>query len=210
MQFIPVGLAAIIFYTFPVIIMVAAPLVEGHSPGMPRIVIAAFVFAGLAVSVGPSFESLDIRGILLAAAAAVFCALQSFSGRSISRYMTPAVFGSLVHLAILPATLLIVLYLGSGKIGFFPGGTATAAGLAFMAGGGIVYVGGYFLHMQSLRYAPASAVAPFFNLEPMIATAVAALLLGERLALNQYVGGGMVLAALAASSFAGSPKMAPS
>ncbi len=209
-QFIPVGLAAIIFYTFPVIIMLAAPLIEGRPPGLPRILVALVAFSGLAVAVGPRFESLDIRGILLAAAAAVFCALQSFSGRSISRYMTPAVFGSLVHLAILPVTLLIVLYAGSGKIGFFPGGTASAAGLAFMAGGAIVYVGGYFLHMQSLRYAPASTVAPFFNLEPMIATAVAALLLGERLAINQYVGGGMVLTALATSSFVGSPKMTTS
>jgi drug/metabolite transporter (DMT)-like permease len=207
-QFIPVGLAAIIFFTFPVIIMLAAPVIEGHSPGFVRIAIAVVAFGGLAVSVGPSFESLDVRGIVLAAAAAVFCAVQFFSGRSMSRFMAPAAFGSLIHLTILPATLAIAAVAGGGKIGFFPGGSANLTGLACMVTVGVLYVGGYFLHMQSLRYAPASTVAPFFNLEPMIATAVAALFLGERLAMNQYVGGGMVLAALAASSFVGSRKMA--
>lgn len=207
-QFIPVGLAAIVFFTFPVIIMLTSPVVEGHSPGLVRLAVAVAAFAGLAISVGPSFESLDVRGIGLAAAAAIFCALQFFSGRAISTMVAPAVFGSLVHLVILPVTLAIVIVAGGGNIAFFPGGQASTAGLLFMLGVGILYVGGYFLHMQSLRYAPASTVAPFFNLEPMIATTVAALFLGERLAMNQYVGGGMVLAALAASSFVGSRKMA--
>ncbi len=207
-QFIPVGLAAIIFFCFPVIIMLAAPLVEGHSPGIARLAVAVFAFAGLVIAVGPSFETLDIRGIGLAAAASLFCALQFFSGRTLSAMVPPSVFGSLVHLAILPATLLIALVVGGGKIGFFPGGSVHAPGYLFLLGVGVLYVGGYFLHMQSLRNAPASVVAPFFNLEPMIATAVAALFLGERLAMNQYVGGGMVLAALAASSFVGSRKMA--
>jgi drug/metabolite transporter (DMT)-like permease len=205
-QFIPVGLAAIIFFTFPVIIMLAAPMVEGHAPGLLRVGIAVIAFAGLATSVGPSFESLDIRGILLAAAAALFCTLQFFSGRSMSRYMPPAAFGSLVHVSIWPATLAVALYFGHGAIAIFPGGTAKALGLAFMLGVGILYVGGYLVHMLSLRFAPASTVAPFFNLEPMIATGVAALFLGERLAINQYVGGGLVLAALVASSLVRSKK----
>ena len=51
-----------------------------------------------------------------------------------------------------------------------------------------------------LRNAPASVVAPYFNLEPVVTTLIAALALGERLTLNQYVGGALVLAALAAAS----------
>lgn len=206
LQFIPVGLAVIIFFTFPVLIMLAAPLIEGHSPGLPRIVIAVFAFAGLAVAVGPSFHSLDIRGILLAVGAACACVLQFFSGRSMSRHMTPAVFGSLVHATIWPATLLIALAVGGGTIGFFPGGSVTQLGLGFLSGVGLLYVFAYLIHMTSLRFAPASTVAPYYNLEPVVTTAVAALFLGERLAINQYAGGGMVLAALVASSFIGLKK----
>lgn len=59
------------------------------------------------------------------------------------------------------------------------------------------------VHMLSLRFAPASTVAPFFNLEPVVATLVAVILLGERLQINQYVGGGLILAALLLSSLIG-------
>jgi drug/metabolite transporter (DMT)-like permease len=201
-QFIPVGLAVMIFYSFPVMIMLAAPLVEGHAPGLSRLAIAAIAFAGLGVAVGPTFDSLDIRGILLATAASVSCAIQFFSGRSLGRSMTPAAFGSLVHLAILPLTLAIAAWVGGGSIGVLTGTDATGLGLICMSGVALVYVVGYLTHMISLRFAPASTIAPFYNLEPIVAIAVAAIFLGERLTSGQYVGGGMVLAALVASGFA--------
>jgi drug/metabolite transporter (DMT)-like permease len=77
-----------------------------------------------------------------------------------------------------------------------PGGQATAMGYIFLAGVGLMYVFAYLLHMLSLRYAPASQVAPFFNLEPLVTSGVAAVLLGERLSPGQYAGGVMVLMAL--------------
>lgn len=202
-QFIPVGLAVIIFYLFPVLIMVMAPVVEGRNPGILRILIAIVAFAGLAIAVGPSFDSLDIRGILLAAAGAAGATLQFFSGRSISRYMTPAAFGSMVHMVILPPVLAIALYAGSGTLRFLPGGPATTAGLLFMSGVAIIYIVAYMWQMLSLRFAPASTVAPYYNLEPVVATAAAALILSERLQVNQYAGGALVLAALVASSSLG-------
>jgi drug/metabolite transporter (DMT)-like permease len=84
-----------------------------------------------------------------------------------------------------------------------PGGTATSLGLLFVAGVAAVYVVAYMVQMLSLRFAPASSVAPFYNLEPVITTAVAAVILGERLQTNQYAGAGLVLAALVASSLLG-------
>ncbi len=199
-QFIPVGLAVIIFFSFPLIILLASPLIEGRRPGLPRIAISLFAFAGLAVAVGPSFEGLDVRGLVLAAAAAAGAVLQFFSGRAISRHLTPTVFGSLVHLAIWPATLLVALAVSEGTLQILPGGMATAPGYGFLAGLAGLYAAAYLVQMLSLRFAPASTVAPFFNLEPVVTTGGAALLLGERLAINQYAGGGMVLAALLASS----------
>ena len=202
-QFIPVGLAVIIFYLFPVMIMVLAPVVEGRNPGLLRILIALVAFGGLAIAVGPSFDSLDIRGILLAAVGSAGATLQFFSGRAISNYMTPAAFGSLVHMVILPPVLAIAIYAGSGTLQFLPGGPASTAGLFFMSGVAVVYIIAYMGQMLSLRFAPASTVAPFYNLEPVVATATAAAILGERLQTNQYAGGGLVLAALVASSLLG-------
>jgi drug/metabolite transporter (DMT)-like permease len=205
-QFIPVGLAVIIFYFFPVLIMLCAPVVEGRTPGLLRIIVALVAFGGLAIAIGPSFESLDIRGILLATAATLGATLQFFSARSISTYMRPSVFGGLVHMIILPPILAVALYAENGEMQFLPGGVANATGISFMAALGVLYVIAYMIQMLSLRYAPASTVAPFYNLEPVIATAFAALVLGERMLINQYVGGGIVLAALVASSLIGKLK----
>lgn len=200
-QFIPVGLAVTIFYLFPVLIMVLAPIVEGRNPGLLRFITAIVAFIGLAIAVGPSFDDLDIRGILLAALGSAGATLQFFSGRAISRYMTPATFGSLVHIAIMPPILVIALYVSSGSLRFLPGGPTTQTGLLFMCCVALFYITGYMGHMLSLRFARASTVAPFFNLEPVVATVTAAAFLDERLQINQYGGGGLVFAALIASSF---------
>jgi drug/metabolite transporter (DMT)-like permease len=207
-QFIPVGLAVIIFFTFPVLIMLMSPIIEGRSPGLWRVITATLAFAGLVVAIGPSFGALDLRGVGLAGLASLGGAMQFFTGRSISRYMTPVVFGGLVHIVILPAVLLIALQVGSGQLEIMPGGGAYPAGYYFLVGVAGVYVVSYMLQMLSLRFAPASTVAPYFNLEPIVTTACAGLLFGERLTINQYAGGGIVLAALVISSLLASREIA--
>ena len=143
-QFIPIGLAVIIFFTFPVLIMLASPVVEGKFPGFLRIIIAVFAFGGLVVAIGPSFGDLDIRGIGLATLASLGGVVQFFTGRSISRYLTPAVFGSLVHIVIWPATLLVALYVSGGTLQMMPGGAGTATGFYFLLGVAGVYVAGLY------------------------------------------------------------------
>ena len=205
-QFIPVGLAVIIFFAFPVIVVLASPIVEGHAPSLARIGVALLAFIGLGIAVGPGFETLDIRGVLLAAAAALGCALQFFSGRALGKYVSPAVFGSLVHLAIWPFVLAVALYAGGGQMQILIG-SATAMGLWCAAAVCLVYIGGYFFHMSSLRAAPASVVAPYFNWEPILTTIISGLFLGEKLQLNQYGGGALVLAALVLAGFVESQKV---
>ncbi len=107
-------------------------------------------------------------------------------------------------MAIWPATLLVALYFGEGALQMMPGGAGAAGGLYFLFGVAAVYVAAYMLQMSSLRFAPASTVAPFYNLEPIVTTICAGLLFGERLTFNQYAGGGIVLAALVVSSLLGS------
>lgn len=201
-QFIPVGLAVIIFFAFPVVIVIAAPLVEGKSVSFARMAIAVLAFMGLGISIGPGFETLDMRGVLLAATAAMGCALQFFSGRALSRSLKPAAFGSLVHFAIWPFVLALALAGGDYHLKVLDG-DADLTALLLVGGVCFAYVGGYFFHMSSLRAAPASIVAPYFNLEPIVTTVISTALLGETLRLNQYGGGALVLAALLLASLIG-------
>lgn len=195
-QYIPVGLAVIIFYTFPFMVLFASPLLEGRPIGLFRLGLAGLAFAGLTFAIGPGFGDLDPRGILLALAAALGAAGQLFAARALSDRMTPLAFGLVVHVLVWPVLLAAALWWSGGALRLFVEGAVAAPGYAAVALVGALYVVTYFFHMKCLSYAPASTVAPFFNLEPVVSLAVAALLLGERLAAHQYAGAAMVLTAL--------------
>lgn len=201
-QFLPVTLSVIVFYLFPVLIVLAAPIAEGRAPGAARIAVALLGFAGLVVAVGPAFENISFIGLLLAFGAAVGCMMQFFSGRMLSRHLTPAAFGSLVHVAIWPVILVLAWGFGGQKLTLLSGGEGLGP-QAFIAVVlvSFTYLGGYFLHMSSVRAAPSSVVAPYFNLEPIVSTIIAVFVLGETMALAQWVGGAMVFAALVISGF---------
>lgn len=199
-QFIPVGLSVIVFFTFPLLILLTAPLLEGHAPGLAQSGLAALAFLGLAMAIGTDIQDLDPRGLALAGLAAAGAVLQFYSGRALGAHLDPMVTGGLAHLAIWPFTLAAALWYNGGVITSFPGGATAGAGYAAIAAVSIIYTAAFFAQMTSLKLAPASTVAPYYNLEPVVTTGVAAVLLGERLALNQYAGGAVVLGALIASS----------
>lgn len=201
LQFLSVTLSVIIFYTFPIIVLLAAPLMEGRKPSAMRWAIAVLSFLGLVVAIGPQLSGFNLIGIILAFLGAIGCAMQFFSGRLISRHMAPAAFGSLVHLMLVPVILLLVLSFGGGRLIYIDHvGLGPAAGFA-VAAVCLGYVGAYFLHMLSVQAAPSSVVAPYFNLEPIVSTALAVFILHEAMTVNQWIGGGMVFAALIFASF---------
>jgi drug/metabolite transporter (DMT)-like permease len=200
LQFLPVTVSVIIFYTFPLLVLLAAPVVEGHVPSLVQCAIALAGFAGLFIAVGPASGGLNVIGLTLAFLGSVGCALQFFSGRMIARHMNPSAFGSLVHLIILPVIVAGALYFGGGKFALLGSATGPWA-LSSVALVCVTYLGGYFLHMSSVQKAPSSVVAPYFNAEPIISTGLAVIVLGETMTRNQMLGGSIVLAALLAGSF---------
>ena len=114
--------------------------------------------------------------------------------------MGPAAQGFFIHLAILPATLVLALWVGNGSIPFLSGGNMP--GLLPLVLVGVCYLIAFFLHMSALAAAPASTVVPFYNLEPVIAIIMAAILVREFLSPVEYVGVGLVLTGLLITSLA--------
>jgi drug/metabolite transporter (DMT)-like permease len=94
----------------------------------------------------------------------------------------------------------VALLYSGGTLRVFAGNGVMAPGYGFVIGLCAIYCVAYAVHMLSLRMAPASVVAPYYNLEPIVTTAAAALILGKRLNLSQYAGGGLVLDAFAVAS----------
>ncbi|MFO1032699.1 MAG: DMT family transporter [Hyphomicrobiales bacterium] len=198
-QYLPVTLSVIIFYTFPLMVLVASPLVERHMPRLPQVLIALVGFAGLFIAVGPVFSGANALGLSLAFLGALGCALQFFTGRMVARHMAPTAFGSLVHLAIFPLILGLAWHFGGVLALMAPAGLGPWAIFSVLLVC-ITYLGGYFLHMSSVQQAPSSVVAPYFNAEPVVSTTLAFVVLGETMTRNQLLGGGLVLAALLAGS----------
>ncbi len=202
-QFISASLAVIIFFTFPVVVVLVSPLVEGHRPSFAIMAVALLAFAGLALALWKDLGTLDWRGLALAAGAALACALQFFTGRGLSHHMQPVALASAVHTVILPVIAGVAVLAGGGHVQAVENPAVGLTALLAMIGVSLAYLAGYFLHMSSLRAARASTVVPFFNFEPVVTIAMAGLVLGEKLDANQYGGGAIVLASLILCSLIG-------
>ena len=200
-QFVPVGVAVIVFFTFPVILVLLSPVLERAPAGALRLALAALAFAGLAVAIGPNLDALDPRGLALAGLASLGAVLQFHSARALGGAMNPVAFALVAHLGFLPFSLALALWIGGGAIATLSTGVAVQ-GYGALAALCLLYVASFFLQMSACTLAPASRVAPLFNLEPVTTMALAALVLGETLTPNQYAGAAMVLAAVVAIGLA--------
>lgn len=198
--FIPVSLAVLIFYTYPLLVAVYTSLVQRVVLGVPRAAAFVVAFSGLAVAIGPSFEVLDDVGVLLAAAAAMLLAgLFLFSERALR------------HVDVIAVTF----YSNVGSVPVMIGGVFLLGGLELptanvgwvaLVGSGLCYALGIFLNFAAINFAGPARTAIVFNLEPVVAMMVAAVLLDERLSLVQYAGGALIIGALVLASVADRPR----
>jgi drug/metabolite transporter (DMT)-like permease len=191
--FVPVSVAAVVFYTFPILIVLAEPLLTPTRFSVDRLIVALVAFAGVALVVGPDLHGLDPRGLLLALAASVLAAGQFFAGAaSAATPVVPKLFWS--HLIILPVTAIILALTG----GFLPPEALSRApwAVAVTVGG---YLFGFVLQVLALMRIAPGAAGLAFCAEPLFAVAIAAVVLGERLGGLQYAGGALVVAAIMAN-----------
>ena len=191
--FIPVGLAAMTFYTFPLVILMLSPLVEDVRLSSMIWLACALTLGGIGLAIGPGFTHLDWRGLALAGCASLAAASQFFlaargpGGGGLAMIfwlqvimlpfalVTSIVFGGLVplstfHLAALPLTLATL---------------GAAIGLVCQ-----------FVGMPRIG---ATAAGLIFCLEPIISTLFSGWLLGDILSLSQYIGATLVLCGIIVS-----------
>ncbi|PVE26008.1 hypothetical protein DC522_01870 [Microvirga sp. KLBC 81] len=188
--FIPVTVAAVVFYTYPIIIVLTSPFVE-KTPLTPALVgVVAIATLGVGLVVGPAFSDLDWRGLALAFGASIATAIQFFTAARCTRTGVVAkVFW--IQLIILPTAILISLVTGQ----FAPPSVLALAPFAMaMTIGG--YIGGFVLQFLALGRISAVAAGIVFCTEPVVATLSSAFILNEGLSPLQVAGGALVLAAI--------------
>jgi hypothetical protein len=200
--FIPITIAAVIFYTFPILIVVLSPFIDRKplTLAMMAIVLAAFI--GVVLVLGTTDAGLDPRGLLLAAGASISAAIQFFAGTRCRQTGTAAKL-VISQVIVLPSALLTVYFTGaiftvdSQMIAFVP---------VWLTIGGFVF--GFGFQILALARISASVAGLAFCLEPVVAALTSAIVLGERLASIQYLGGMIVFAAIIATVFVERSKVA--
>jgi drug/metabolite transporter (DMT)-like permease len=189
--FIPVTVAAVIFYTFPILIVIATPFVDKRPLTPAMIFVTVLAFAGVVLVVGPALDHLDWRGIALAFIASAAAAIQFFAGtRCRNTSVASKILG--VQIVALPFTLMIATIIDGLDPPSILLNAPWAVGLTI---GGFML--GFLFQMLALDRIPASAAGLAFCAEPVVAAISSVLILGERLGPIQYAGGALVIGAIA-------------
>jgi len=198
---LPVPIAVILFYTFPLIVMGLGALIERRLPVPRQIGVFVIAFAGLVVAIGPSFAGLSGRGMVLAGLAAFACALLfMLAGRAPN-----APLRTMVWTQVVVAPVAFGFALLSGNV-VSPGVFALAPIAILLAMGG--YAIGYFLQLMAAQRLSASRASLLFLFEPVVSILTAGLFLGESLSPLQMGGIVLILIALAVEILLSSPKEA--
>ena len=189
-RYIPVGLATLIFFCFPILVAVLAHL-SGHERVSGRRALGlAVAFGGLVIIFGVSWEQADPRGMGLALMAGMAVAVGYLVSRRMSQYLpsTSLSLGAIWGAGIFYITLGLIVgdhQWPTSRVGW---GGVVGAAIAYIIALTALYA--TIARLGSVRSAAIS------NLEPLITIIIAFLLLGERLTPSQMLGGSLIIGAL--------------
>jgi drug/metabolite transporter (DMT)-like permease len=194
---IPVSLAVLILYTFPILTVIVAPLFDKSRLERLSLVAALLALAGLALALGLEVSELDPRGLLLAVLASLTTAATFVLSRQVVVDEDFLVFNAHLHL--------VCAALAGGWIALFglPSLPAASVGWAAYVAVCLLYVVAVVLQFGAIRLAGAGRASIAFHAEPIVTLAAAALLLGELLGAREVAGASLVLVAIALATRAG-------
>jgi len=185
---LPVSLAILIFYLFPLLTLVLDSLVKREKPNLVTLAATLTALLGLAIALNVGPVPLKPVGIMFALIAA--CAAATgvvISGHSLSG-LRPVIMVYQTSKTGLLAALALILLEGAGpqigdSLAFW---TVTLAGtLAF----GIAYS----LMFVSIRWVGATRASVVLNLEPVITAILSSIVLREHLTPQQAAGAALVV-----------------
>ena len=189
-QYISVGLAALLFFTYPpIIVVISAALLRERVSAMKALAVVT-AFVGLALMLGVSLESVDPRGVVLSLAASVCCAWNAvWLARKVSHLDAIVVT---FHMATVAALVLICVSLVSGSLQLptAPVGWAGTFGVVALQASSLPL---YFVAIPKIGAMKSGMLT---NVQPVVSIVAAFLLFGEVLNAVQLLGGALVLAGI--------------
>jgi drug/metabolite transporter (DMT)-like permease len=195
-QFIPVSLAVLIIYVFPILVTFLAAAIGQERLTVPALLSGIVAFAGVALVLEIGGVKLDWRGVALAAVSAVALAGNVVGAAQLNRYMKA--------LAV-PFALSVVGVLVFGMAMLADGGPslpATARGWLVFTAATLASPAAIFAFYLALPMAGAPRSSLVLNIEPVITVLLAVWLLGESLSWIQGAGAALIIGAVAVAALA--------
>lgn len=196
---LPVPMAVVLFYMFPLFVILLASRIEGRRISPLQTGVFAVAFAGLVIAVGPSLAGLSVKGMVLALGAAFASAIMFIMAGRVpnaplrNAFWTQAVMGPLAFL---------FAWVQGGPV---PPHVAANAPIAVALAMG-AYAVAYLMQLMAAQKISPDRAGLLFLFEPVTAIVVAGLFLGEVLTPLQAIGVALILAALAAEIRLGAAK----
>ena len=189
-RYIPVGLAMLIMYTYPLLVAAAGWLTGTESFTLDRLLAILAAFAGLALALHTPDSELDWRGV----AWAVFTAV-SFSAVLIVSERTMRGMDRRILMLYLTSTAAVIVGVVSLTVVSLEW-PRTDQGWTLLAASTGLYVLATTLLFAAVKMIGPLRTAIIDNSAPIWAIVLAALLLGERLNMVQLFGGALVISAV--------------
>ncbi|MBS3957057.1 MAG: DMT family transporter [Clostridiales bacterium] len=194
------GVVAVLFYTYPALVTLAARLFGREALDLPRAVAIALTFAGCALVVDPfsGGQGVSTAGVLLGLGAAVGYA--SFNVLS-HRWLPGRSRGVLMTYTFGFNTIAIVFIASLVGAPLAPVGWTWET---WMLLGAIVLVPTFaavLLYLRAMRQIGPAQASIISTFEPLVTIGLAALVLGERLSIPQAAGAVLVLAGVVLAEF---------
>lgn len=186
-QFIPVGVAALLFFVYPPLVAAFTALLDRRFPSPVKLLAFAIAFAGLAVMLGVGIQGLNPIGVAIGLGAGVACAVNvTWSGRVMGGTDSLVV---MFHMALVAAVVLSGLVLATGGL------TAPLTSLGWIGAAGVVILQGCSipLYFASIPFIGVERSALINNLQPVASILFAWAVFAEALTPAQGIGGAMVL-----------------
>jgi len=187
---LPVPIAILIFFLFPILTGFSLTLTGAETFTIAKSIGTVVALIGLALVLGVSFHQLDSLGILLATIGAIGLATVSVLSHHLVKGEDPR--QAMLYMATTALAIMIVVITIRGELDL---PTNTDGWIGFLVSN-ILYALGMITYFYAISMAGASATTFFVNLEPLVVTGAAFLILGQTLTPLQLFGVLIVVGAL--------------
>jgi drug/metabolite transporter (DMT)-like permease len=186
-----VPLVALVLYTFPVMVTIAAVLLGRERFTPPRVVALVTATAGVSlVLAGAGGMGFDGLGVALAFGAAITYTVYILAADTVLHRLAPVVLTTLVMTGAAAALAIRSLVTGGVTVSFDSSGWLWIGCIVIVST--VLAVLAFFAGLKRTGASTASILSTF---EPVVSTALAALVLGELLTPIQLLGAVLVLSA---------------